>query len=73
MECDSMKFIEKHSLIVSKEELEELFLKNRIVEVDYCWLFDNKRVDILAFDSKELNEKENFHKTNKYKIVYKLE
>lgn len=66
-----MKSIEESSLIVSKEELEEFFLTNRIVEIDYCWVFDDKRVDILAFDPTDAKEIQNIYKKNSYKIVYK--
>jgi hypothetical protein len=66
-----MKSTKETSLIVSKEELVELFVTKRIEETHYGWILDNKRVDILALHPKELKYIENLHKTDRYKIVYK--
>jgi hypothetical protein len=59
------------SIVVSKEELTELFLAKRIEETHYGWVFDNKRVDILALHPKDIKYIEHLHKSDAYKIVYK--
>jgi len=59
------------TIIVSKEELTELFLTNRIQETHYGWVFDNKRVEILALHPQDIKYVEHLHKSNSYKIVYK--
>jgi hypothetical protein len=59
------------SFIVSKEELAELFLTNRIEETHYGWILDKKRINILAVHSNEIKYIEHLHKSDAYKIVYK--
>jgi hypothetical protein len=59
------------SFIISKDELSELFLTNKIQETNRGWILENKRIDILALHSKEIKYIENLHKADEYKIVYK--
>jgi hypothetical protein len=68
---DSKSSKEGNFIIVSKDELAELFLTHRIQETHQGWVLDNKRIDILALHAKEIKYIEHLHKADEYKIVYK--
>jgi hypothetical protein len=66
-----MKRTPPKELILSKDELTELFLTNRIEETKFGWTLDKKRIDIIALHSQDMKYIENLHKSDKYKIVFK--
>lgn len=59
------------SIILSKQELTELFLAKRICEIKFGWVFDDKFVDILALHPTDIRYVEHIHKADHYKIVFK--
>ncbi len=58
-------------IIVTKEELAKMFIKNEIVDTNNGWSYKNKKIEIIAIHEKEPKYLLDLAKSDKYKLRLK--